>query len=58
MDVSKLTDEELQEAIFELSAQRDELIIQLGALSMELIARQPPAQVGVQIPPLSLYGGW
>ena len=47
MDIQPMTDEQLQEKMKELREQRDEIIVQLGALSTELLARQAPNQATI-----------
>ena len=47
MELKPMTDEQLQAKIKELREQRDAIIVQLGALSTELLARQVPNQATI-----------
>lgn len=56
MDVSRLTDIELQEEINRLRAEREKLADSIQELTIELLNRHPPSQVGSV--PKSIYDGW
>lgn len=58
MDPKDMTDRQITDELIRLQTEKEELNQRAAALSIELLHRYPPPQVGVPPVPQSMYGGW